>query len=188
MEIYISTDIESDGPIPGPNSMLSFGSVALTADGEELGAFSRNLETLEGASSDPDTMAWWKKNPEAWDACRKDTVSPARAMKEYVDWVKWLGNSPVFVAYPTGYDFTFVYWYMMKFVGQSPFSFSAVDIKTFAMALMRKPYRECTKRKMPKEWFAPGAKHTHVAVEDAREQGLLFINMLKSSQKYRLHT
>ena len=27
-EIYISCDIESDGPIPGPNSMLSFGSVA----------------------------------------------------------------------------------------------------------------------------------------------------------------
>lgn len=186
MEIYISTDIESDGPIPGPNSMLSFGSVALTKDGKELGSFSRNLETLERASGDPDTMAWWGKNPEAWNACRKDVVSPAKAMKEYVDWVKWLGNSPVFVAYPAGYDFTFVYWYMMKFVGQSPFSFSAVDIKTFAMALMRKPYRECTKRRMPKEWFAKGGKHTHVAVEDAREQGMLFISMLQSSQKYRL--
>ena len=27
-EIYVSTDIEADGPIPGPNSMLSFASAA----------------------------------------------------------------------------------------------------------------------------------------------------------------
>jgi hypothetical protein len=27
-EIYVSTDIEADGPIPGPHSMLSFASVA----------------------------------------------------------------------------------------------------------------------------------------------------------------
>lgn len=33
MEIYVSTDIETDGPIPGPNSMLSFGSAAFTAEG-----------------------------------------------------------------------------------------------------------------------------------------------------------
>lgn len=28
-EIYISTDVEADGPIPGQNSMLSSGSKAL---------------------------------------------------------------------------------------------------------------------------------------------------------------
>jgi hypothetical protein len=27
-EIYISTDIEADGPIPGPHSMLSIGAAA----------------------------------------------------------------------------------------------------------------------------------------------------------------
>ena len=29
-EIFVSTDVEADGPIPGPNSMLSFGSAAYT--------------------------------------------------------------------------------------------------------------------------------------------------------------
>ena len=29
-EIYISTDVETDGPIPGPHSMLSIGSAAYT--------------------------------------------------------------------------------------------------------------------------------------------------------------
>lgn len=45
-EIYISTDIEADGRIPGPNSMLSLGSAAYTAQKKLLGTFSANLETL----------------------------------------------------------------------------------------------------------------------------------------------
>ena len=51
-EIYISTDVESDGPIPGPNSMLSFGSAAYTADKQLVSTFSANLHTLPGAQAD----------------------------------------------------------------------------------------------------------------------------------------
>ncbi|MBL7254890.1 hypothetical protein [Paractinoplanes lichenicola] len=32
-EIYVSTDVETDGPIPGRHSLLSFGSAAFRADG-----------------------------------------------------------------------------------------------------------------------------------------------------------
>ena len=35
-EVYVSTDVETDGPVPGPNSMLSFASAALAADGSPL--------------------------------------------------------------------------------------------------------------------------------------------------------
>ena len=45
-EIYVSTDVETDGPIPGPHSMLSFASAAYSARKELLGTFSANLETL----------------------------------------------------------------------------------------------------------------------------------------------
>jgi hypothetical protein len=38
-EIYVSTDVEADGPIPGPNSMLSFGSAAYTGGKELIGTF-----------------------------------------------------------------------------------------------------------------------------------------------------
>jgi hypothetical protein len=31
-EVYVSTDIETDGPIPGPHSLLSFASAAYLAD------------------------------------------------------------------------------------------------------------------------------------------------------------
>ena len=48
-EIFVSTDVEADGPIPGPHSMLSFASVAFDEDGNELASFSRNLALLDGA-------------------------------------------------------------------------------------------------------------------------------------------
>ena len=62
-EIYISTDVEVDGPIPGPHSMLSFASAAYGADKVLHGTFSANLEVLPGASGHPDTLAWWRQHP-----------------------------------------------------------------------------------------------------------------------------
>ena len=38
-EIYVSTDVEADGPIPGPHSMLSFASAAYTEDKQLIATF-----------------------------------------------------------------------------------------------------------------------------------------------------
>jgi hypothetical protein len=149
-EIYVSTDVEADGPIPGPNSMLSFGSAAYTGGKELIGTFSANLETLPGATADPKTAEWWAQQPEAWAACRQELEMPETAMRRYVLWLKALPGKPVFVGYPAGFDFLFVYWYLIRFAGESPFSFSALDIKTYAMALLKKDYRKSTKGGMPK--------------------------------------
>ncbi len=179
-EIFVSTDVESDGPIPGPNSMLSFASAAYQPDKKLVSTFSANLETLPGASGDPNTMAWWQKNQAAWDACRKNPEQPEAAMARYLTWVKGLPGRPVFVAYPAGYDFLFVYWYLIRFTGESPFSHSALDIKTYAMAMLRKGYRDSTKKNMPSHWFDQ-FPHTHVALDDAIEQGALFCNMWREN-------
>ncbi len=177
-EIYVSTDVETDGPIPGPHSMLSFGSAAYLADGSMIDTFTANLELLPGAQGHPDTMRWWASQPEAWAACRTDLRSPQEAMPEYVRWAKRLPGKPVFVAYPAGFDFTFVYWYLMRFAGESPFSFAALDVKTFAMAVLKKTFRKVSKRTMPRRWFDSSAKHSHVALDDAIEQGAMFCRML----------
>jgi hypothetical protein len=180
-EIYVSTDVEADGPIPGPHSMLSFASAAYLADKTLLGTFTRNLVTLQGAAPHPKTEAWWKTQPEAWAASRHDPKPPEEAIPEYVAWLRALPGRPVFVGYPAAYDFMFVYWYLMKFVGDSPFSHSALDIKTFAMSLLGSDYRETTKPRMPRAWF-DASPHTHVALDDALEQGALFCNMLRASR------
>lgn len=180
-EIYLSTDVETDGPIPGPHSMLSFGSAAYTEDKQLVSTFSANLETLAGATAHPKTAEWWATQPQAWAACRANLQPPEAAMRRYVDWIRTLKGKPVFVAYPAGFDFLFVYWYLMRFVGESPFSHSALDIKSYAMAVLGTGYRESTKKNMPRHWFDK-LPHTHVALDDAVEQGALFCNMLKHSR------
>jgi hypothetical protein len=183
-EIYVSTDVEADGPIPGPHSMLSFASAAYTAGKELVGTFSANLVTLPGASGAPQTMAWWETQPEAWAACRADQEEPVAAMARYTEWLAQLPGRPVFIGYPAAYDFMFVYWYLIRFTGSSPFSHSALDIKTYAMALMGTGYRTTSKRTMPREWFGD-VDHSHVALDDAIEQGALFCAMLAANPATR---
>jgi DNA polymerase III alpha subunit (gram-positive type) len=183
MEIYFSIDIETDGPYPLDYSMLSFGAAAFTPDGEMIGTFSANLETLPGAKQHPGTMSWWKTQQEAWDTCRRNTRPAEIVIPEFVQWVKNIKvndekNCPVFVGYPVGFDFTFMYVYMMKFAGESPFSFSALDMKTMAMVLLKTEFRKTTKKNFPKRWFGK-SNHDHIALHDAIEQGELFSNMLK---------
>lgn len=177
-ELYVSTDIEANGPIPGEHSMYSIGSAMFQSDGILLGTYSANLGELEGAKEDPSTMDWWKTQPLAYAACRKDTRPAEDVMIEYANWLASFKSKLVFVGYPVTYDFMFVYWYLMKFTGKRPFSFSGLDIKTLAMAVLNKPYHESTKKNMPKHWFSK-SKHNHVAVDDAIEQGNLFFNILK---------
>ena len=98
-EVFVSTDVETDGPIPGPHSMLSFASAAFTADKRSVGTFSANLQTLPGATGHPKTMEWWRSQPDAWAACRRDARPPEEAMPEYVRWLKGLPGKPVFVGY-----------------------------------------------------------------------------------------
>ena len=181
-EIYVSTDVETDGPIPGPHSMLSLGSAAYTADKQRLSMFSANLETLPGASAHPETAAWWLTQPDAWAACRTDLQDPHDAMHAYLVWLRALPGKPVFVAYPAGFDFTFMHWYLVRFTGESPFSHSALDVKSFAMALLGTRFRDTAKQRMPRAWFGP-QRHTHVALDDAREQGALFMGMLRESKR-----
>src|SRR3982750_2013248 len=104
IELYFSTDVETDGPIPGPNSMLSFASACYTADKQLLGTFSANLLPLAGAAPDPNTLAWWQKQGPAWEALQQDRQDPAQAMPAYVTWMKGLcaqhKGRAVFVAYP----------------------------------------------------------------------------------------
>lgn len=176
-EIYVSTDVETDGPVPGPHSMLSLASAAYLADKTLIATFDANLETLPGATGHPETMKWWETQAAAWAACRQNLQSPEEALPRYAAWLNGLPGTPVFVGYPVVFDYMFVQWYLHKFTGSSPFSFAALDIKTFAMALLKTNYSNTVKATMPKRWF-DDLPHTHLALDDAKEQGALFCNML----------
>lgn len=178
----MSVDIEADGAAPLVNSLLSVGAAAYlwTSDAHDrVGTFTVDIEPLPDAHPHPDTMRWWKSQPaEVRDAATRDAVPAAEAMTRLVVWVDGLpGRRTTFAAHPAGYDFTRVYTYLHRFVGHSPFSHSAFDIKTLAASLLGVPYRKVGKRQMGKRWPVDG-RHTHVAVDDAVEQGDMLMQML----------
>lgn len=176
-EIYVSTDVETDGPIPGVNSMLSVGSAAFLPDKTLVGGFTINLLALPGAVAHPETMEWWKGQPAAWEAAREGARPPEEAMRDYLAWLKALPGRPVFVGYPAAFDFMFVCWYLNRFTGENPFGWHALDIKTFAMSMLGLDFLDTVKRNMPRRWF-DDLPYTHKALDDATSQGALFCNML----------
>ncbi|MFN3243240.1 MAG: exonuclease [Planctomycetota bacterium] len=179
-EIYVSTDIEADGPIPGPHSMLSLASVALRADKTVVDEFTVNLQPLPDAAPHPRTMLWWEGHKEALAKARENPEDPSEAIPRYAKWVQKLPGRVVLVGQPAGFDFMWVYWYLQRFTDGSVFGHSALDIKSYAMAMVKRPYRDCVRDALPKEW-RDDLPYTHVALDDAREQGAMFCNMLRAN-------
>jgi len=182
MEIYVSTDVETDGPIPGPHSMISFASAAFSPDKELIATYTVNIEPLADSSPHPDTLLFWQDNKDAYEATLVNQLPAITAMTDYLHWLESLPGTPIFMSYPITFDFLFVYWYLIKFTGRCPFSHSGIDIKTYAMALLGTDYRNSGKTKMPEYWF-DNSPHTHVALDDAIEQGRLFCNMRNERMK-----
>ena len=177
-DIYIATDIESNGPSPGHHSMLSFGSVAFKPDKTILSTFTRNLDLLPGAGEHPDTMAWWRTQQDAWRACRLNPVTPLQAMTDYVDWLESLPGRLVFVAHPVAFDYAYISWYLWEFAGHDPFRRRTLDISSYAAALLGRPVTQCHKENMPKHWFDKDFVHNHQALDDALGYAKLTCNLL----------
>ena len=87
----------------------------------------------------------------------------------------------VFMGYPAAFDFGWVNWYFHTFTGRNPFGISALCLKSYAMALLKSDYRATTKRRFPGRWFDK-LPHTHIALDNAIEQGAMGINLLRDSR------
>jgi len=70
------------------------------------------------------------------------------------------------------------------FTGDSPFSFSAIDIKTYAMAMLKHPFAIST-RQHAKRWFDE-LPQPHKALDDAIEQGAFSVTSLRKTSNERL--
>jgi hypothetical protein len=165
--------------------MLSFGMAAFTIDKQLVGSFTRNLELLPGAGLDERTMAWWAltENNVAFQRSRERPVVPRTAMLECKEWLETMRRfgRPIVCGAPSGFDFTFIYYYFQRELGESPVGFASLDLRTYAAAVMKRQYRQVGKRQYPPDWIDEGLPHTHVALDDAIEQGCILINMMREN-------
>jgi hypothetical protein len=112
---YVVTDVELDGPWPGINSMRSFASVAISADGTEHGRFEAVLEPLPGTAPDAKTLAWFAEHPQAWRAATTDPEPVMAVMERYVAWLRELPWPRMFAAFPLALDGIWVDHYLRRF-------------------------------------------------------------------------
>lgn len=175
-EIFISIDVEANGPCPIKNSMLSIGAAVCDSQGYLLKKdthFYENLLPLEGSSPDPDTMNdFWKKFPKEYEATQTDQIHPKAAMEKLC---KWVDNLPGFkedktiVVNPSVFDMSYIWTYQHYLLGKAPLGFKVCDIQSYANAVLVCTFHDAAKRNWP-NWWLSKSPHTHHALDDAYEQ------------------
>jgi DNA polymerase III alpha subunit (gram-positive type) len=184
-ETYIIIDIEADGPSVLLNSMISIGAVAINDINSEFNPhYYANINPLYGHTQDPKTMEWWvQKEPTAYKQTLTDRQDATIIIPEFVHWVTTYSKyKPVAVAYPAGFDFSFLFAYLETYSKINPFGFTCIDMKTLAMSILGVSFSDTRKNRMPKNWFDPKFPHSHNALDDAIETAFIFKQMLETSQ------
>jgi hypothetical protein len=170
-ELYIATDVEADGPIPGPYSMLALG-MAVVGKPElnfysEIKPISDNFipEALAVSGLDRDRLL-------------HSAPSAKEAMMTAAKWINSLRKlgRPVFLAAPAVWDGMFVHWYFINFTGKSPFgqTGSGIDLRSYWMGHSQCEWVETHKGKIKYKLGINDLPHTHHAREDAIELAKVF--------------
>lgn len=186
VDVYYSADVETDGPIPGPYSILSFAIVyAGSFDGKRFErpqsyerAFYKELKPI---SEEFQQEALDVNKLDRLRLCREGE-SPESAMSEAYRWVKNNAGRarPVLVAYPLSFDWAWLYWYFIRFSAYgSPFGYSqCFDIKTALAIKAGIPISEAGRSRLDLSLLSK-YRHTHHALDDAIEQAELFANIFE---------
>lgn len=169
-ETLVSVDIEADGPVPGKYSMLSLG--ACVVDRPET-TFYATLRPVTD-SFDPDAL-----KVSGLDRGKLDESGdePGEAMRRFGDWVTEStkgGGPPVFVGFNAPFDWSFVNYYFHRYADGNPFGHSALDIKSYYFAALKKTQWSQAAKINLEPSLASDQPHTHNALDDAVEQADIF--------------
>lgn len=177
-ELYVAVDVEADGPIPGPYSMLSLG---MAVAGRDDLRFYTELKPI----SDEYVPAALAISGLDRERLVREAPTPKDAMEAAARWVNGLRRigRPVFLAAPAVWDGMFVHWYFMRFLGRSPFgqTGSGVDLRSYWMGMQGCEWAATRKGHIKHCLGLTGVPHTHHAGEDAAELATVFDAMLRGS-------
>lgn len=182
--LFLSFDIEADGPAPGLNSMLSMGFVGINEAGQFVFQFEANLKPLPDANPDSKTLQWWAHPDQAAavDYIAQNQRDPKEAFQLLVQHIDKLKAEYQVrcVAWPIAYDWQWINYYFHRFIGSNPLGHSATDIGSYAWGLLGTKTHNVGKLE---EFKDPKLPHTHKALDDAKEQGMVFYNLWRKGVK-----
>jgi hypothetical protein len=113
------------------------------------------------------------------DRLEREGSEPAEAMEAATRWVSECAADarPALVGYPVVFDWMFLHWYFVRFVGESPFGFSgALDMKTMYQQKADVVLEAAGRDDLPPS-LRSTREHTHHARDDAIEQAEIFARL-----------
>lgn len=172
-DTFISVDIETDGPIPGPYSMLALGAVVVAQPDRR---FYREFRPISDRFV-PEALAVSGLDR---DRLIREGSDPAITILQFSEWAYACGPNPVFCSFAS-FDWMFVLHYFTVFNVPSPFGHTAVDMKSFYLGAFGGLWRDTKMsaiRASRPELTLPPAAHTHYALDDAVEQAAFLAKLL----------
>ncbi|WP_223788204.1 3'-5' exonuclease [Marinicella meishanensis] len=149
----IMVDIESDGPIPGDYSMVSFGAVVVD----------ERLDKTFYGQLRPISDLWLPDALAVSGHTREETMAfpePKTVMQEFADWLHSNSNGrPLFFSDNNGFDWQFINWYFHHFVGDNPFGFSSSNLGSLYKGLVQDTFKNFKHLRK--------TEHSHHPVDDA---------------------
>lgn len=158
-------DIESDGPIPGDYSMISFGAVIVD----------ENLDRTFFGKLKPISENWIPEALAVSGHTRDETLTfdnPTEVMQDFADWIK--ANSKgraVFISDNNGFDWMFICWYFHHFINSNPFGHSSQNLGSLYKGLVKDTFKNFKHLRK--------TKHTHHPVDDAKGNAEALLTMKK---------
>lgn len=160
---YIMVDIESDGPIPGDYSMISFGAV-LVDD---------NLDKTFYGKLKPISENWIPQALAVSGHSRNETLEfdePKEVMEKFAEWIKQNSKGQaVFISDNNGFDWMFICWYFHHFLDKNPFGHSSQNLGSLYKGLVKDTFKNFKHLRK--------TKHTHHPVDDAKGNAEALLTM-----------
>lgn len=176
-ETYICVDVETAGPIPGDYSMLSIGACTVF---EPRQTFYIELQPTSMDSTEEATAV----HQLSLEKLRQEGMPPRQALTRFEEWLKIqtpAGQQPYLVAFNAAFDWMFVNYYFMHFLGHNPFGHTAIDIKAYYMGLSGSDWSQTSWRYISPR-FKTEHSLTHHALQDALDQADMFKRMLEEGR------
>lgn len=161
---YIMVDIESDGPIPGDFSMISFGAVLVN----------ENLDQTFYGQLAPISENYIPEALAVSGFSREETKTFRDAKTVMAEFEAWIASvcgkdRPVLISDNNGFDSMFIAWYFHHFIGSNPFGHSSQNLGSLFKGMEKDMFKNFKHLRV--------TKHTHHPVEDAKGNAEALLTM-----------
>jgi hypothetical protein len=146
-------DVESDGPIPGDFSMISFGAVVVD-DSLDKTFYGKLKPISDNYNEEALAISGHsREETQAFD-------DPKEVMENFSDWIKTVVKEKlVFISDNNGFDWMFICWYFHHFTGSNPFGHSSQNLGSLFKGMVKDMFQNFKHLRK--------TKHTHNPVDDA---------------------